>query len=507
LARVIALSITIAAALAPTAFASPGTRAVCSHGENRCFAHVRMDTAGGGLVPQDLWSAYQIDPNISTTPTVAIVDAYGYAALESDLAAYRSAFGLPACTRASGCLTIVNEQGATSPLPANPPASDDWTLETALDVDMVSAVCPRCKILVVQASSTSGQDLYPAQVAAANAKPAESGDMTGLESYFDHPGIAQFVSGGDSGYDNSGAGPNYPSTSAHVIAVGGTSLYSDGSSRGWSEQAWTMGGSSCSNSIAKPSYQGNTSCAHRAATDISAVGDPETGVAIYNAANGGWLVIGGTSAAAPIVASIFAATGNGGATSAQIAQAAGSVLFDVTSGTNGSCGNILCNAGAGWDGPTGYGTPSAAALGGGMPPPPPPSGLTVAISSPADGSKVSEQFQITATATGATVVGAFVDGVLVGKSSTAPYTFVAPHMPAGAHVVQVVALDASNAQAQAMANVTVDEPIPTGEDDGGGTMGGGCATGGSSGLLLALAVSLVVVRRRARATRARRVAS
>ena len=102
------------------------TGAVCSHGENRCFAHVHLNAAGeiralavpNGFGPQDLWSAYTINPDITTTPTVAVVDAYGYANLESDLATYRATFGLPACTRANGCLTVMSQRGSTTQLPA-----------------------------------------------------------------------------------------------------------------------------------------------------------------------------------------------------------------------------------------------------------------------------------------------------------------------------------------------------------------------------------------------------
>ena len=323
------------------------TGSVCN-GPVRCLAHALVDPDGqlhadaapSGFMPSDLWSAYQIDPNHQNAATVALVDAYGYPGLEGDLAAYRSAFGLGPCTTASGCLTIVNEQGQKSPLPAPPPPSDDWTLETALDVDMVSAACPTCKIIVVQATADDPQDMLDAQNAAAALRPtaisdsfggAESGDITALETYYDHPGIAQFAAGGDHGYGDSGMGPMYPSTSAHVIAVGGTSLLPAPNARGWTETAWSSGGSSCSLSIPKPSYQTATACNQRASNDISAVADPQTGLSIYNAANGGWLVFGGTSAASPLTAAMFAATGNGQATAAEVAQSA-SVFNDVTSG-------------------------------------------------------------------------------------------------------------------------------------------------------------------------------
>jgi MYXO-CTERM domain-containing protein len=366
---------------------------VCTSGTYRCHAHVRTTKAGqritshaatpAGYGPTGLQSAYKIDPAVivpTTTPTVAIVDAYGYAAIESDLAAYRTQFGLPPCTKANGCLKVVNQLGQTSPLPANPPANDDWTVETALDMDMVSAACPKCNILVVQAKDNTGDGLFVAQNAAAQLgaavisnswggpEPAPTtanpNPLAAEETYFNHPGIAIFVSAGDDGYNDAGAGPDYPATSAHAIAVGGTRLVRAANTRGWSETAWTKGGSACSLSIPKPAYQTVSPCTKKATADIAADGDPATGLAVYNAGAGGWITVGGTSASAPFVAAIFAATGNGAQSSGAFISSKASTLYDVTTGTNGTCpqGALLCNAATGWDGPTGYGTPNASAL-------------------------------------------------------------------------------------------------------------------------------------------------
>jgi subtilase family serine protease len=507
---------------------APPTAAVCSTGEIRCLAHIRITEAGEidaaaapmGYGPAELQSAYQLDPANApaNAPTIAIVDAFGYPNLESDLATYRAQFGLPPCTVASGCLKIVNQSGATSPLPPEGPPAESWTIETALDVDVASAMCPRCKLLVVQSDDTAG--LFAAQNTAAAAKPTVISDSWGapaqatddlsmVEPFFDHPGIAQFVAAGDHGYDDTapggGNGPFYPGTSAHVIAVGGTALVPAQNARGWSETAWTNGGSACSFSIPKPAYQTKSPCMFRASADISAVGDPATGVAIYNKdASGGWAQIGGTSAAAPIVAALFASIGRGDVTAAQIAQSTSS-LFDVTSGTNGTCGNILCNATTGWDGPTGYGTPSAALLSG-TSPPPNPGTLAVMITSPADGASVDAGFQVMATASSsAVVVGLFIDGTLLRTATAPPYVFATPtSLGFGTHDLQVVAQDAQKNQVVSEIRVSVrfgGGPVPPSDPETGN--GGGCRVGGDPapgalGLALVAGV-LVQVRRRRRA--------
>ncbi len=355
--------------------------AVCSGGTYHCKSHVRTDTTGhvqtfatpSGFGATDLASAYSLNTALTPTATIAIVDAYDYPNAESDLGKYRSQYGLPACTTANGCFKKVNQNGAASPLPAASPSNDDWTIEAALDLDMASAACPHCKLILVEANDDQGNGLFVANNGAATLAPTvvsnswggpESGGEASEETYFTHAGIAYFVASGDNGENDGGAGPDYPSTSAHVTAVGGTSLVKSSNTRGWTEGAWSDGGSSCSNSIPKPSYQTSSVCGKRATSDVAAVADPNTGVAVYNAGSGGWTVVGGTSAASPFVAGVYALYGLG-------AQAPGwpyshtADFFDVTTGKNGSCGTILCNAGAGWDGPTGVGTPNGTALGGG----------------------------------------------------------------------------------------------------------------------------------------------
>ena len=259
-------------------------------------------------------SAYNI-PSTSASggKTVAIVAAYDDPTAEADLATYRKQFGLPACTSASGCFTKVNQTGASSPLPA---ASAGWTTEMSLDLDMVSALCPDCKILLVEANSASSTDLGTAvDTAAAHGAVAISNSYGGPEyaqesaagaAYYSHPGVLVTASTGDSGY-----GTEFPATSPFVLAVGGTTLVPSTSSRGWAESAWSGGGSGCSAYSAKPSWQTDSLCKQKTVADVAAVADPNTGVAIV--ANGIWEVAGGTSVSSPIIAGLFTRLGIAGA--------------------------------------------------------------------------------------------------------------------------------------------------------------------------------------------------
>jgi hypothetical protein len=393
---------------------------VCNKGRIQCHAHIRTFGAErarspravsaaalpAGFGPADLQSAYGIDPNklaTTTPPLVAITDAFGYANLELDLGVYRQTYGLPPCTTANGCLKIVNQQGQTTNLPPLPPDNDDWTVETALDVDMVSAACPRCRILVVQAvdDQSNGLDISQNTAATLGAtvisdswgsveQPGQTAAQALAQSdltFYKHTGLAIFVASGDAGYDETVApaggptGPGYPATSQYTIAVGATRLVkAAGTTRGWTETAWAetvtqgkvdvtrgAGGSACSLSVPKPAYQSASPCTFKATADIAAVGDPATGVAVYDTSgtNKGWVIVGGTSAASPFVAAIFAATGNGNQTSGKFIADNVTRMFDVTSGTNGTCPTgqgLLCSAAAGWDGPTGFGTPNVKLL-------------------------------------------------------------------------------------------------------------------------------------------------
>lgn len=345
-------------------------------GRAHCNAEVLTDATASPLVtpgpagygPADLQAAYGLVEAAAArggTQTVAVVDAFDAPTAEQDLAEYRSQFGLPACTTANGCFRKVNQDGGSTP-PAVDPA---WAQETALDLDMVSAICPRCQILLVEADSDLLSDLAAAvQRAAAMGATQISNSYGGrefrgetrLESAYDHPGVAVTVSSGDAGY-----GTEFPAASRYVTAVGGTSLVpSDTAARGWSETAWSGAGSGCSTYVPKPEWQKDTGCARRTIADVAAVADPATGVAVYDSLDfegaSGWMVFGGTSAAAPIVAAFDALVGSAAA-SPSFAYANASSYFDVVSGRNGTCGTAyLCTAAPGIDGPTGVGTPSGA---------------------------------------------------------------------------------------------------------------------------------------------------
>jgi hypothetical protein len=326
-----------------------------------------------GYSPANIQSAYDL-PSGTGSPLVAIVDAYDDPNAESDLAVYRAQFGLPACTTANGCFRKVGQDGSTN-YPSPPPAGDDWVSEITLDLDAVSATCPDCHILLVEAnddSTSSGSLLTAVQTARTmGAKfismswgSSEDGTENSQDSqYFDYPGIAFTASSGDYGYSD---GPIYPSTSQYAVSAGGTTLSpAAGTMRGWSESAWDGAGSGCSADVTKPTFQsGISACSTRADTDLSADADPNTGLAIYNTySDAGWDVYGGTSLASPIIASIYALAGAPAAGTFPASYPYGDPkqatdLNDVTSGSTGSCSPaVLCTAGPGWDGPTGLGTP------------------------------------------------------------------------------------------------------------------------------------------------------
>jgi len=341
-----------------------GCAAAVAAGFARCFAQLiaQATTAPSGLNPADLQSAYQLSSSTNGLgQTVAIVDAYNDPNAESDLAVYRSQFGLSACTTANGCFRKVSQTGSTS----YPRGNTGWAEEISLDLDMVSAICPNCHILLVEAKTNSFTNLAAAVDEAARLGATEISNSYGgsefssevsQQSPFNHPGVAVTASSGDSGY-----GAQFPAASQYVTAVGGTTLTRASTARGWVETAWSGAGSGCSAYISKPTWQHDPGCSRRTIADVAADADPNTGVSVYDTYHeGGWLVFGGTSVASPIIASVYALAGNAASvTYGSFSYSHVSSLFDVTSGSNGSCGgSYLCTATGGYDGPTGNGTPN-----------------------------------------------------------------------------------------------------------------------------------------------------
>lgn len=264
--------------------------------------------------PAALHSAYNLPTTASGTPTVAIVDAYNDPNLASDLAVYRSTYGLPACTVASGCLKIVNQTGGSS-LPRN---NTSWGVEESLDLDMVSAICQNCHILLVEASSTSLTSLGTAvneavalgAIAVSNSYGTNefSSESSYCSSYYQHNYVAITASTGDSG-----PGVSFPAVCPYAVGVGGTTLNSNGTETAWNTSSTEGAGGGCSAYIAKPSWESSsiTGCSRRATGDVSAVADPATGVDVYDSYGGyGWIEVGGTSASSPIIAAVFALAGN-----------------------------------------------------------------------------------------------------------------------------------------------------------------------------------------------------
>jgi len=360
----------VAAASASSAVHS---KRVCAAAPTRyaaCDAHVVTDaklrplattTYQGGYSPAQLLIAYGL--STGSAPTVAIVDAYANPNAATDLAAYRTQFGLGAAT-----LIQVNQTGSSILAVSG---NTGWGQEEMLDLEMVSAICPLCPILYVGAYSASFNDLGAAvdQAAAKGAKVisnsyggSEFSGETAIAGHYSYSGVAITVSSGDSGY-----GVQIPAAFKTVTAVGGTTLKLNANSTRFSETVWSGAGSGCSAYITKPSWQHDPGCSRRTVADVAAVADPNTGVAVYDSygSTGGanWFVFGGTSVAAPIIGAVYALSGNTAGVPAQLAYSNAGSLYDVTSGSNGRCTRghsgaaYLCTGEIGYDGPTGNGTP------------------------------------------------------------------------------------------------------------------------------------------------------
>lgn len=384
----------------PFARANP-VRGVCPRpsrpGEVECLALLRTDLSsaalpdGGpafGFSPKELQSAYGTpSATAGRGQVVAIVDAFGYKRAASDLAAYRAHFKLPPCTASNGCLRIVNGHGGSA-LPA--PNDQGWDYEQALDLDMVSAMCPNCKILLLQVSNTDNTTLYAANTVAARmgadvvSNSYGGGEYQSAASSYFPSGHAYVASAGDNGGGSrGGGGPSQPCSFANFVCAGGTQLDASGGARGWTETVWNdekldycgngysqpcgATGSGCSRYVVKPHWQHDGRCAMRSESDVATVAAISTPVAAYH--DGQWLQFGGTSVSSPLIAGMIALAGNARSTNIPqlIWSHGGTADFnDVISGTNvyrpvtGPCtSNIayVCTAQRGYDGPTGWGSP------------------------------------------------------------------------------------------------------------------------------------------------------
>jgi subtilase family serine protease len=337
-----------------------------------------------GYGPAALQAAYNLPSGTNGAgKTIAIVDAFDDPNAEADLAVYRTTFGLPACTTANGCFLKVNQNGVAGNYPA---PNAGWAAEESLDVDMASAICPNCNIVLVEATNNSG-NLYIAENTAAGLCAASvisnswsggeySGETFDDVTYFDHPGIPMTFASGDGDYPG-----GYPAAGAFVTAVGGTRLINAGqptqSETVWNTKLGEGTGSLCSLYESQPAWQTllgfsyTSICSMRIDNDVAAVGDPGTGVAVYDTySGGGWAVYGGTSVATPIIAGVYALAPNTGSINdGSYSYSHTSSFHDVINGSNGPCtptgiyiidftGTFICDAGAGFDGPTGNGTPN-----------------------------------------------------------------------------------------------------------------------------------------------------
>jgi hypothetical protein len=471
-----------AAQASPTSAPVRHACAAPTRGHASCLSLIRTDVTGhdgvqpldavAGYGPPDLRSAYALPTSAGSGQTVAIVDAFDDPNAESDLATYRSQFGLPSCTTANGCFRKVNQRGGTAP----PAADAGWAGEISLDVDMVSAVCAQCHILLVETDDNSLDNLgagvneavsLGAKYVSNSYGGPEDSTETGSDSFYNHPGVAVTASSGDGGF-----GAEYPAASRFVTAVGGTSLTRASNTRGWSESAWSGAGSGCSGFEAKPSWQTDTGCARRTIADVSAVADPNTGVAVYDTfQETGWNVFGGTSASSPIIASVYALAGTPAANTnpASYPYAHTGALNDVTTGSNGSCSpSYLCHGAAGYDGPTGLGTPNGVtAFASGS-----TGGNIVTVTNPGNqtstvGTAVSLQIHATDSASGQTLTyGA--TGLPAGLSINASTGLISgTPSTAGSSTVTVTARDGTNATGSATFTWTVN-PV-----------GGGCPSPGN----------------------------
>ena len=329
-------------------------------------------------------TAYGITGQGDPSRVIAIVDAYDDPGAFSHLTTYRNSMLSPSqapinncslsqltgltSSASTPCFTKVNQTGQASPLPS---ANSGWSNEIDLDLQAASAVCPMCSLLLLEANSSSFGNLGTAATTASNAPHvlaiSNSFGTQGDVAESAYPawnnaattGIAVLAAAGDWGY-----GTSFPASSTNVIGVGGTTLaVSSTTGARTGETAWTSTGSGCSSYNLAPSWQvipGSPCGSMKAVSDLSADADPYSGLQVYTTYSGktGWYIFGGTSLATPIMSALYAMQGGYSSEPAgAYAWASSTPYYDVTSGSNGTCSpSIMCNAGTGWDGPTGLGS-------------------------------------------------------------------------------------------------------------------------------------------------------
>jgi subtilase family serine protease len=302
--------------------------------------------------PAEIKAAYGLSTILSagSGTTIAIVDAYDNPKVASDLALFSAQFGLPTAS-----LEVHKMSSFVR-------ADSGWALEIALDVQWAHAIAPGARILLVEANSASLGDLLSAVNYARSRSDVSAISMSwgsnefsgesAYESYFTSAyGASFFASSGDTG-----GAIIWPSSSANVVSVGGTTLTQVGS--GYVETAWSDSGGGISTQIAKPAYQASVPYGMRSTPDVSYVGDPNTGFLVINnygkTTTNNWYVVGGTSAGAPQWAAIYA-IGKSATNANFYAGYPGSYGVDFTDVVNGVSGGF--SAGFGYDLCTGIGSP------------------------------------------------------------------------------------------------------------------------------------------------------
>ncbi len=319
-----------------------------------------------GFTPTQFNKAYGVNllTNRGAGITVGIIDACGNPNAQTDLNKYDTTYGLPATT-----ITVVKPQGT--------PCSDPngWGVETDLDVQMVHAIAPKARIVLEEAKSASFSNLLNAAKDAYNNRGATVVSMSfgggefsgetgatadGIFSAGNAKGVSFTASSGDSG-----CGSQYPAASPFVTSVGGTTLKTTTSGGYFSETAWSGSGGGLSTFETRPSYQnGFNTHASRGIPDVAMVADPNTGVIVYDKSVGGFIIVGGTSVAAPMWAGVLAIADAGRTSSMKnadkelynVASSATKYASDYHDIKSGSAGGV-CKAGTGYDLVTGLGSP------------------------------------------------------------------------------------------------------------------------------------------------------